>query len=168
MSDEQAYYVEVQRFRQWWAILFGLLAAVPSWLVLAQLLSGDAGDTPAWLIVLLWVLVGIGLPAGILLLKLETRVRPGEISVGYPPFPRRVVSTDDIVEAHAQQIRPIAQWGGYGYRKNLRGGTAFIVRGRLAVELTLPEGRQLVIGTQEPVRLATAIAEARRLGPERG
>lgn len=165
MSDDQAHLVEVQRFRQWWIVLVVLLAALPSWLAWTQLVTGaGTGDTPAWLVWLLWLLVGVGAPALALLLRLETRVEPGRISVRFPPFRPRVVATDEIVEAHARQIRPIAEWGGYGYRRNLRGGTAFIVHGPLAVELVLPADERLVIGTQEPVKLATAIAEARRLG----
>lgn len=165
MSEDQAHFVEIQRFRQWWLVGIVLVSALPSWLAWVALVSGaGTGETSAWLVWLLWALVGVGAPALLLLLRLETRVRPGEISVRFPPFRPRVVPTDTIVEARAHQVRPVTEWGGYGYRRNLRGGTAFLVRGKLAVELVLAGDERLVIGTQEPVKLATAIAEARRLG----
>jgi hypothetical protein len=168
MSEDQASFDEVQRFRQWWAVATIVVTAAVVWLVWTEqvVLGAPVGEDPApdavlWI---MWVVFGLGFPVALWRFRLVTRVRPGSISVGFPPFPSRVVSTDDIVEARAEQIRPITRWGGYGYRRDLRGGTAFIVRGRMAVELVLARDQRLVIGTQQPVRLATAIAEARRLG----
>jgi len=170
VSRDQAYVVEVQRFRQWWIVLLVAGPALIGWLAFWQqiVLGEPYGSDPApdGVVIALWLAVGVVLPAALAVLRLETLVEPGEVSVAFRPFPPRVISTTAIVDVHAASIRPIADWGGYGYRRNRRKGTAFLVRGTDAVQLTLGPDDVVVIGTQEPERLATAIAEARRIAPD--
>lgn len=166
MTEEQAHFTEVQRFRQWWVVGLVLVPTAIAWIAwVQQIVAGQPfGDDPAPDLVVwgLWLVMGVALPLAVGLIRLETVVVPGEVRVGFPPFPRRVVPTDTILEVQATTIRPVTRWGGYGYRRKRSGGVAFLVAGTDAVRLDLGGGQELVIGTQEPERLATAIAEAGR------
>jgi hypothetical protein len=50
-------------------------------------------------------------------------------------------------------------WLGWGIRK-LRGGWSYSVSGRKAVELTLKNGRRIILGTDRPRELAAALMAA--------
>jgi hypothetical protein len=50
-------------------------------------------------------------------------------------------------------------WQGWGIRK-VRGGWCYSVSGRKAVELTLKNGRRIILGTDRPRELAAALAAA--------
>lgn len=165
-ADELFY--EQQYFTQWWYRLLVVGTAAIAWASWVQqiVLGEPFGSEPApdGVVWALWIAMGVVLPVAALALRLVTSVRPGQVRVGFPPFPRRVVATDRILDVQATEIRPIAHWGGYGYRRNLKGGTAFIVRGTAAVRLALPDQKVVVIGSQRAERLATAIETARTAG----
>lgn len=163
---EQALFREVQRFRQWWFLLLVLGTAAIGWVAwLQQIVVGEpfgsnpASDGAVWAV---WFVTGVVVPVVALSLRLVTVVVPGAVIVQFPPFRPRRVATDEILDVRQVEVRPVASWGGYGYRKRPDGDVAFLVRGRGAVQLSLGEHRTLVIGTRQPEQLATAITEARR------
>lgn len=156
---------ETQRFRQWWLWLIVLFVAAVAWSgFLQQIVGGGtfgtdpASDTSIWL---MFLFGGLALPLTFGLLKLETEVRPGAVSVQFPPFRRRTVDLDEVLEVQAIDYKPVAQYGGYGYRIR-RGGVAYNVSGKRGVRLSLPEGRHLLIGSQRAEELAAAIESARQ------
>lgn len=152
---------EEQRFRQWWLLLMAAFPVVVAWVAFGQqIVAGSAfGSDPApdWVIVVLFVAVGLGVPLAVWRLRLETVVDDRALTVRFPPFPARRVERDAVLAARVVAVRALAQWGGYGYRRKLSGDVAFLVRGTQAVEVSAGAGRTLVIGSQRPEQLAAAL-----------
>jgi len=145
---------EVQRFRHpgVWALVavpvgFAWFAAI--WQVL---LGNGFGDPPApdWVLVAVWALAGVVLPAWLLTLRLVTRVDRRGVDVRFrPPLSGRLFPLADI--EHCQQVRylPIREFSGWGIRW---GG-----RRDAVVELTLRQGYRFAVGSQRPDDLEEAI-----------
>lgn len=164
MDDQPLLYRETQRFRQWWLWVLVVFVAFVAWTgFLEQVVGGGsfgsdpASDTTIWIV---FVLGGIVLPLVFLLLRLETEVRRGRVTVAFPPFRPRVVDLDEVLDVSAVDYRPMTQYGGYGYRVR-RDGVAFNVSGTRGVRIALPEGRHLLIGSRRADELATVIEDAR-------
>lgn len=156
---------ETQRFRQWWLWLTVLFPVAVAWYAfLQQIVLGAAfGDDPApdALVWAFFVGAGLVLPVGFARIRLRTQVRPGEVELRFPPFRPRIVDLDEVTAVFATEYKPVANYGGWGYRRTLSGNVAFSVSGRHGVRLGLPEGRHLLIGTQRPDELVAAIQAAR-------
>jgi hypothetical protein len=157
---------EEQAFRQWHAML--VLAMPPAALIFVtvrHLVWHNPWGTPPvsnggllFLAVLL-VLVYVRL----ITVRLVTELRPAEIAVGLRGLWRkRRISLDQVRTARTVEYDPIRDFGGYGVRSGLR-GQAYIARGNRGVELEVQDGRKVLIGSQDPARLARQIA-ALRLG----
>ena len=71
-------------------------------------------------------------------------------------FWTRHIALADIASVNEIQT---ALWQGWGIRW-IRGGWCYSVSGRNAVELTLTNGRRVVLGTDRPRELAAALATA--------
>jgi hypothetical protein len=90
--------------------------------------------------------------------RLVTDLRPTEIAVGLRGLWRkRRISLNQVRTAKAVEYDPIRDFGGYGIRSGLR-GQAYIASGSGGVELELRDGRKILIGSQDPARLAKQIA----------
>jgi hypothetical protein len=146
MAHEAAFH-EVQRFRQWW--LWTLLGVVT---LVSVGTGGPLGVVIAGtIVVFMWAL------------RLVTEVRDDGFYVRFVPFHtsfRRVPWTA-IESVESVTYRPLREYGGWGIR--LRpGALAYNVSGSRGVFLTRPDDRDLLVGSQRPDELATAIREAMR------
>ena len=153
---------EVQRFRDvWWVmvLVFGI-AAMQWWLFLGQIIGGaPMGNRPApdAVVLLIWLLFGVGLPVFFLLLRLEVVVNPGAVVIRFAPLVTRVIDRREIAGVDVVTYRPLGEFGGWGIR-GWGGRVAYNVRGNKGVELVLHDGRRVVIGSQRAVELASAIS----------
>jgi hypothetical protein len=103
--------------------------------------------------------------ARLVTVRLVTELRPSEIAVGLRGLWRkRKIPLEQVRAAREVQYDPMSEFGGYGFRSGRR-GKAYIASGTLGVELELRDGRKVLIGSQDPARLAKQIAECRRGGP---
>ena len=122
---------EVQRFRQLWVWLIVLVATgVSLWGFAQQVVFGvPFGNNPApdWLLVLIAVLVGVGLPVLMLTATLTTEVRAGAVRVRFSPFHLRwrKFPLAELASHEARTYRPLREYGGWGIRRGLRSGWAF-------------------------------------------
>ncbi len=164
MSAESRYVVfrEVQRFRQWWVWLLVYGIAAFSWYGFVQqiVLGRPFGSNPApdWMMWLLVLLFGIGLPLFFHRLKLIVEVREDHIRIRYAPLTTREIPLAEIKRYEARTYQPIREFGGWGIRGwSKRKRMAYNVSGDRGVELELEDGREIMIGSQNPERLAQAI-----------
>lgn len=89
--------------------------------------------------------------------RLVTEVRPGELAVGMRGLWReRRIPLGEIKSAKTITYDPVRDYGGYGIRTTRR-GTAYIAGGNRGVRLELAKGGTLLIGSERPEELASAI-----------
>jgi hypothetical protein len=170
-DDRELLFREVQRPRMWW----GWLAIAPlplatGWAFVQQvLLDRPWGSNPApdWLVVVLFLVFGLGMPAFLLLwLRLVTEVTAREVRVRLVPVNVGWVTfwAGEIERAEARRYRPIREYLGWGIRWG-PSGRAYNLNGDRGVQLVLASGRRVLIGSERADELEAAIAEAMRLGP---
>ena len=98
--------------------------------------------------------------ATLALFELDVAVRPGEIELSFCPLAGRTIPVDAIRSCTARRYRPILEYGGWGYRWGRGGSRAYNVRGNRGVQIVLQDGKTILIGSQRPEELASAIQAA--------
>lgn len=162
--EESASFREVQRFHQWWIYLVVLAATAFAWYApLRQLSSKEPmvkNEAPDWLMVLTWLLVGVGFPALFLSARLVVEVRDDGLHYRYYPFHRRFhhIGVEEIEEAEAVTYRPLLEYGGWGIRYGWK-GKAYNVSGNRGVRLRLRDGKSVLFGSRRSDELAAALRE---------
>jgi hypothetical protein len=162
-----AVYREDQSFAWWSYVLVGAMALITvvlfSWFRQAPAAGVNA---PSGLGRSLFLLVGVGLPAILLLgvLRMTTLVVPGEVRVwfGWIPTFRRNLAITSIERVEVVQFRPIVDHGGWGVRWARDGERVFTAKGNRGVRLYLHDGSRILIGSQRPEELARLIDRAVR------
>jgi hypothetical protein len=162
-------FFESQHFRQRWiwvlliAVMLPVLGLFGYGLYQQVVLGRPFGDEPlsnAALIAIIAanVLVLLGTIALMWYAHLDVAVRDRELVIRFVPFhlrPRRI-ALDEIAEAQARRYRPIAEYGGWGIRYGFK-GMAYNVSGDEGVQLTLRNGKRILIGSQRSGELERAI-----------
>jgi len=88
----------------------------------------------------------------------ETRVR---LRAGFLGIPLLKLELKDVVDAAPHDFSPLADFGGYGIRRN-REMSAFFLQGDRGVKLTTAKGKKYLIGSEHPDRLAAVLRAAIR------
>jgi hypothetical protein len=103
----------------------------------------------------------------IVLLYMTTEVTPTDVRVwfGWVPAYRRILPIDDVRRVEVVTFRPIKDYGFWGIRSGRDGERVLIARGNRGVRLELADGSTLLIGSQRPEALATAVESAIRPNP---
>ena len=164
-------YREVQRPRQTWNWAPVLAVAGLAWYaaVTQLLFRHPFGDDPMpdGALLILWILVGVGLPGLLLSSKLATEVRDDGVYVRFSPFHRsfRRIPFKDLRGSEVRTYHPILEYGGWGIRRRRR-RKAYNVSGNRGVELELADGSRLMIGSQRPQGLWEAIREKTSRAPD--
>ena len=163
-------YREEQEFRSWWMwLIVGFVAAIQWWGFTQQIVRGKPwGNKPApdWMMVILWIVFGMGLPVFFLYTKLIITVSNEAVEVNFRPLVKRTFAMTDVVKAEARTYSPLAEFGGWGIRGGMQGIRAFNASGNQGVDLTLADGRKILLGSQQPDELAQAINRALGQQPE--
>lgn len=166
--NEITLFREEQRFRQWWIWLLILgVAAIQWWGFIQQIVFGQPwGNNPGpdWMMWLLWLFIGIGMPLFFVYLALIIEVTPQVVSLRFRPFARRIIPLADIASVEMRTYQALREFGGFGVRGS-RDNRAYNVSGRQGVQLLLRDGRRVLIGSQRAAELALAIDSARRNVP---
>jgi hypothetical protein len=165
-QTEPVRFREEQTFRQWWMwLLVGGLAALQWWGFVQQIVLGKPfGNKPApdWMMVILWLAFGFGLPLLFLYMKLTVTVTDDAVDIQFRPLVRRTIPLSSIAHVEARTYAPLREYGGWGIRGGLRGKRAYNVNGDRGVELTLADGRKVMVGSQRAGEMAQAIESARQ------
>jgi hypothetical protein len=163
-------YHEEQHFRQWWLwVLVIFPAGLAWWPFIEQIIGGrPVGQNPApnWLVLVIWVFIGIGLPFLFGYTGLVIDVTPDSVRVHYRPFVRRRIPLSDIQRLEARRYSPVKEYGGWGIKGWSKANMAYNVSGDRGVELTLVDGRAIMLGSQRADELAAAISAQK--GAHRG
>ncbi|HIP70981.1 MAG TPA: hypothetical protein EYH05_06255 [Anaerolineae bacterium] len=155
---------EVQYIRRvWWVMLLvGGIAALMWWGFWQQIILGQPwGNNPApdWMMWLLWLFIGLGMPLFFWIMKLIVEVRPDGVSIRFYPLTRRLIPYDQIAQVTPREYSPIKEYGGWGIRgiPSKSQKMAYNVSGKEGVELVLGDGRTVMLGSQKAQELALAI-----------
>ena len=161
-ESEKISYREVQYFRQRLILLIALATAGFAWygFILQIVLGQGFGTNPApdWVMWLIWLIVGIGLPLLIYMAKLVIEVRRDYIFIQFVPFTSRKIGFDEIKHVKARTYNPIREYGGWGIRWGFGKKRAYNISGNQGVGLTLNNGENILIGSQNPDELARIIS----------
>ena len=81
------------------------------------------------------------------------------VCIQYRPLTRRTIPIAEVTHFEARTYSPLREYGGWGIR-GMGSSRAYNVSGNRGVELTLMDGRKVMIGSQRADELARAIAAA--------
>ncbi len=149
----------------WWVLLVILIPLVLGWWFFTEPIvfgipvgTNPAPDTAA---VIIWLVFGIGFPLFFYYTKLVTDVRTDGVYLHFVPLWSHTVPLTDIVSYEARQYHPLREYGGWGIRVGRHKKRAYNMSGNRGVELQLTDGTQLLIGSQQPEELVSAIGAAK-------
>ncbi|MFC8731480.1 DUF1648 domain-containing protein [Luteimicrobium sp. NPDC057192] len=72
-------------------------------------------------------------------------------------WPRTTVPADEVERADVVQVRPLREYGGYGWRLGREGRTGVVVRAGEALEVTRTGGRRLVVTVDDAADAAALL-----------
>jgi hypothetical protein len=167
------FFREQQQFRQGWLwVLFGAISipvvGLLGYALYQQLVLGHPyGTNPATNNELKVVFAAILLlhtfvVALFWFARLDVEVNEIEVALRFRPFHLRArhIALSDITDARARHYSALGEYGGWGIRMGFR-GWAYNVSGQEGVQLTLANGRRILIGSQRSAELEAAIRQAK-------
>lgn len=147
---------EKQWFNQWWmhAINIGLLGMLLfflyRWYVVGEHVDKVAATNyGGQALVITLLLFSIGL---LYIFRLNTTIDEKGIHYQFKPIHRKIktINWQDIEVCEVRKYKPLTEYGGWGYKFNLKGEGALNVKGNMGIQLKLKSGKKLLIGTQKP------------------
>ena len=167
---EQDYvYKEIQRFTQWWLwLILVVLNLVFIYGFYKQVITGQpVGDNPmSDTGVTVATLVSFLLSAFFYSLRLETLIKADGIYVRFFPFHLKFkhYGWSRINRSYVRKYSAITEYGGWGLRYGMfEKGTAFNVSGNQGLQLVFVDQKKLLIGTNNPKGLSSALKEMGQL-----
>jgi len=151
--------VQYMRHVRWVMLLVLGVAALMWWGFVQQILFGipwGNNPSPDWMMWLLWLIVGIGFPLAFYWMRLIVEVLDDRVFIYYMPLLKSDILLEEIETVEARTYLPIREFGGWGIRRRA-GQRAYNVSGDQGVEITLKDGRKIMIGSQKSEELALAI-----------
>lgn len=154
---------EEQHFHQWWiqAVVLGVAGFAWFSFLRQVALRRPLGSRPApdWMMVLVWLLMGIGFPWLFLSARLVVEVREDGLHYRYYPFHARWhrLAPEEMEGAESCTYRPILEYGGWGIRYGWKGGKAYNVSGNRGVQVHLRGGKEVLFGSRRPEELESAL-----------
>lgn len=162
MPENPKFYNECQKFRQWWLWLILLIGpTIISAVFLSQLISSDPKDSGAGFdisLALIMLMTAVGPCLFVYYCKMDTAIRQDGVYIKFKPFHRKwvILPFKTITSAAPVTYRPIRDYGGWGIRYGSK-GKAYNVSGDQGVLLEFTQSKPILIGSQKPQDLFTAI-----------
>ena len=161
-SQSFAAFREEQKFQQvWvWIIVLGLAALVWYSAIQQIVLRRPFGSRPApdTLLIIFWLLFGIGLPMLMLSAKLITEVRSDGIYIRFVPFhfSFHKIALEELKSFEVRKYNALREYGGWGIRYGPQ-GKAYNVGCNRSMQLELVDGKRILIGSQRPEEFLAAL-----------
>ena len=159
-------FLEQQRLRQKWIwLLVGIVAAIAWAAFIQQVVFGNpVGNrpTPNYVVWLIFILFGIGMPWLMYFIKLVTRLDSSHLTVRLRPLLTRKIPLKEIASFEARTYRPLREFGGWGLRFSPRYGRAYNMHGNRGVQLILSNDDKILVGSQHADELAEALRKSMR------
>lgn len=153
-------FTETQKPTQAWIWVVVMACAIFIWflfiqqVVLDNAIGKPAPDIAIWII---WILIGLFLPVFTFVARLKFKVTDKVLKISWFPIFKREIYFKDIKKAESKTYKPVREFGGWGIRFGRNGSRAYSMSGNLGVELTLKNGKVVMLGTQKPKELSQAI-----------
>jgi hypothetical protein len=162
-QTQEALFAEEQSFRQaWvWALMLGVLLMLVGIFAAVILGAPNKGGTLEGLVGIgVGIVLVVGAAVLMYVMRLSVRVDATGLHVRFFPLVRKDIPLEEIARWEARTYRPILEYGGWGIRCSWK-GMAYNVSGNRGVQLEFTNGKRLLIGSQHPEELATAISRAK-------
>lgn len=160
----QLYFREIQKMKQIWIwIVIVLIFVLWIWAFIQQIIMKQPfGNQPASDLGL--ILIGIILFIPLILItqiRLITEIRKDGIFYKMTIFMLkfRHIKPVDIKSYEIRKYKAVREFGGWGYRLSFRKkkGMALSMSGKTGLQLELINGKKLLIGTQKPEEIKSAM-----------
>jgi hypothetical protein len=165
--QEKVIFEEVQNFRQPMLWLFMLAYSFYiTYITIKQVfffIPVGFVEVPNLALIIFWLIFGVLIPILFYSAKMITKVYETGLYIFYYPFHRKYQNIDlgGLKEIKIKKYSPLADYGGWGIRFG-KDGNAFNVSGDMGVGLVYEDKRNLLIGTQKPEELYSAIKQIAR------
>jgi heme/copper-type cytochrome/quinol oxidase subunit 4 len=145
---------EEQRFNQTWIIVLMVISTI---MPLAILLHTHINNPESFSVLefVIAILIIILASSMIFFLKMNTRIDDKGIHYKFFPFhlKYKLIKWEEISEAYVRQYDAITEYGGWGLKGGAlwkkSNGKAINVSGDIGIQLTLKNGKKLLLGTQK-------------------
>lgn len=164
MKNSKIYFQEEQH-QNWliWIILLLVNLIFTTGLIRQVGYNEQFGDKPMSDLALILTTIAVLLFSVVLsfFTKLQTFINAEGIYVRYFPFQFRYKFIDWSVidKVYIRKYKPLVEFGGWGIRKRGLRKTAYIMKGKIGLQLELSNGKKLLIGTQHPESLESTLSK---------
>lgn len=143
---------EIQRFNQWWIYVIPGISLLIMLIIGILPLHDKHGELIRFSDILIPLIGFVLTGAWVLSLRLATIVNEQGIDARFKamPFAHKTFSWAEIEKAEVLSYSPLAEYGGWGLRYGFSAGWCYNVRGKTGLKLRLKNGKQFMIGTQQP------------------
>ncbi len=146
-------FTEIQKFDQWW---FRLLILILTVIIVVSITTGLSekefdNSLDFWIVIIVSSTSLALILAIAFLLKLYTKINEEGIYYGFWPFHNNLnlAKWSEIKKCYVRKYSPIAEYGGWGYRRRLYGkNRAYNVKGNIGIQIVFKDGRNILVGTQ--------------------
>ena len=157
-------YQEYQTIRSWWVRIPILISSCFCiYICLQQILFKqsltDNTIADIFVVVIIFI-IGIGIPAFVHMVRLETKIENKKLTIKFWPFHFKPVifRIIDIKKAEAITYNAIKDYGGWGIRYGVK-GKAYNLNGNKGVLLTFKDNQIILIGSQNHNKLCSTITK---------
>ncbi len=162
------YFTEKQRFRKKWIlIIISIPLILGVWGIIQQVILGKPfGNNPTsdGVLILISVLT-ILLIFFFFRITLITKITSEGVMFRFSPVQRKLklIVWDKIKRAYIRKYKPIAEFGGWGFRRG-RSGRAYNVSGKIGLQLEKNDGSKILIGTQKAEEIKRVLKKLEKAG----
>jgi len=155
----QFYFSEEQKFNQLWVWIILLPVIVIVGVQIFDLLNNNESlnlENESLTGMIISIVVVAAVAALFMTMKLTTRIDKLTIRVRFYPFINRTIPWQDVEEAYVRTYKPLLEYGGWGIRRRI-GSIAYSVSGKQGLQLSLTNGKKVLIGTKKVEELKSLL-----------